>query len=377
MYNKVFLFFLALSALSACQTTESSKEAQITLSGKVNNPMEGVVLLEDYEQREIKVIDTIEINDDGTFSHGLNGITPGYYRLNFYNRQQVNLILTDKDLNMEVDGNGPRGVAVVTGSQEMEDLQALTKLQQDFQLTVAKINQQFTQANAQGDQAQMEQLRGQFVTINTQHKQDIKQKVTSMGNSLAILNVIGAFTVEEDFALLDSLGNIFAANPPDEEHTPQFLAFIEQARQQYKSLSKVEIGKIAPEINLPDPDGNLVSLSSLRGKVVLIDFWAQWCKPCRMENPNIVAAYNQYQDQGFEVYGVSLDRTKEQWVRGIEEDGLRWTQVSDLQYWSSEAAQAYGVKAIPASFLLDREGKIIAKNLRGPALQAKLKEVLG
>jgi thiol-disulfide isomerase/thioredoxin len=121
----------------------------------------------------------------------------------------------------------------------------------------------------------------------------------------------------------------------------------------------------------------VVPLSSLRGKIVLVDFWAQWCRPCRIENPNIVDAYQKYKDKGFEVYGVSLDRSRENWLQGIEEDGLPWTHVSDLEYWQSEAARTYNINAIPASFLLDEEGRIIAKDLRGPLLHQKLKEILG
>ena len=134
------------------------------------------------------------------------------------------------------------------------------------------------------------------------------------------------------------------------------------------------VGVSAPEINLPNPEGEIVTLSSLKGSVVLVDFWAQWCKPCRLENPNVVKAYNMYKDKGFTVYGVSLDRTKEKWLQAIEEDGLTWTHVSDLQYFNSAAAQTYGVQAIPFSILLDREGKIIAKNLRGKALEDALED---
>ena len=133
----------------------------------------------------------------------------------------------------------------------------------------------------------------------------------------------------------------------------------------------------APEILMENPDGTPVALTSLRGKVVLLDFWASWCRPCRAENPNVVRMYNKYNDQGFEVFSVSLDKDKGRWVQAIEKDGLDWTHVSDLAWWNSAAAKTYNVHSIPATFLLDREGKIIAKNLRGPALEAKLSEIFG
>lgn len=137
------------------------------------------------------------------------------------------------------------------------------------------------------------------------------------------------------------------------------------------------IGAEAPDITQNQPDGTPLSLSDLRGKIVLVDFWASWCGPCRRENPNVVAAYKKYHDKGFEVLGVSLDKTQDRWVAAIEKDGLIWNHVSDLKGWKSEAAAMYGVRSIPATFLLDREGKIIGKNLRGPALDAKLEELFG
>jgi thiol-disulfide isomerase/thioredoxin len=146
----------------------------------------------------------------------------------------------------------------------------------------------------------------------------------------------------------------------------------------YAQKTGIEIGDIAPEIKLPNAKGDSISLSSFRGQVVLIDFWASWCGPCRKENPTVVNAYKNYKDKkftigkGFTVYGVSLDKTKENWEKGIADDGLIWTNVSDLQYWSSVAAKAYGVKGIPSNFLIDENGVIIAKNLRGETLELTL-----
>jgi len=139
----------------------------------------------------------------------------------------------------------------------------------------------------------------------------------------------------------------------------------------------IRVGDVAPEIYLPDLNGKSISLYSLRGKYVLVDFWASWCGPCRYENPNLVKLYNEYKDKGLEIYGVSLDQDKDSWHRAIQKDGITWIQVSDLNQWNSIVVPLYQLEGIPASFLLDKEGKIIASYLRGPDLENKVKQLLG
>jgi thiol-disulfide isomerase/thioredoxin len=148
-------------------------------------------------------------------------------------------------------------------------------------------------------------------------------------------------------------------------------------------LANVNVGDQAPELAYQNPNGDIMKLSDLRGKVVLIDFWASWCGPCRMENPNVVRIYNEYKDKrytagkGFEIYSVSLDQAKDRWIQAIEKDGLVWaSHVSDLRGWKAQGAALYGVNSIPMTFLVDSNGKVIAKGLRGAQLEAALKSLL-
>ncbi|NBC07198.1 MAG: redoxin domain-containing protein [Bacteroidetes bacterium] len=158
-----------------------------------------------------------------------------------------------------------------------------------------------------------------------------------------------------------------------EESDPAAVANLKKEMEQVEAFTK---GSTAPDFTQKNPDGEEVSLSDFRGKVVLIDFWASWCGPCRRENPKVVKLYEEYKDQGFEILGVSLDRKKDRWLKAIEADGLVWPHVSDLKGWQNEVAQLYGVGSIPHTVLLDREGKIVAQKLRGPALEQKVAELM-
>jgi peroxiredoxin len=170
---------------------------------------------------------------------------------------------------------------------------------------------------------------------------------------------------DKELTLLEEIGERFHKARPNH---PQVKPFLENL----KRLKGVSIGSEAPEIALPTPAGPIMRLSDLRGKYVLIDFWASWCGPCRRENPNVIKTYATYKDKGFEIFGVSLDQEKAAWINAIAKDQLTWPHVSDLQYWNSVAAQAYQVSSIPMTFLLDPQGKVIAKGLRGDSLNQYL-----
>jgi peroxiredoxin len=182
---------------------------------------------------------------------------------------------------------------------------------------------------------------------------------------LAISNAY-AFSLEELKEINKAMDTCIARSP-----------YVKTLAERETILDKVQPGQPAPDFTLNDTLGKPVSLSSFKGNVVLVDFWASWCGPCRAENPNVVAAYKKYNSKGFTVFGVSLDSDKEKWMKAIVKDGLTWKHTSDLLGWKNEAAKLYGVMSIPANFLLDKEGKIIASNLRGADLENKLAELLG
>ena len=186
---------------------------------------------------------------------------------------------------------------------------------------------------------------------------------------------VAAYFVVKDFAYKLDLEGMKAARAKFDASL-NGSSYILQIESMIDRMEKVQVGSVAPDFTLPDVDGNPVSLSSFRGKYVLVDFWAAWCPDCRKENPNIVAAWDKYKDKNFAVLGVSLDRNRDQWLAAIEKDGLKWTQVSDLKYWSSDAAVLYCIRWIPMSFLIDPEGKIIAVGLEGEELHNKLEELL-
>ena len=194
----------------------------------------------------------------------------------------------------------------------------------------------------------------------------------SLAYKYAVCGLFSMMIEKQNPLLIDFCENYIQEFPKD---NPEYKRILYMIMNQMKSMM---VDVPAPEIAQEDTTGKVRKLSDLKGKYVLIDFWASWCGPCRRENPNVVKLYNQYKSKGFDVYSVSLDQTRDKWVKAIQDDGLIWeSHVSDLKFWNNEAARTYGVQSIPSTLLVDKTGMIIARNLRGPALEAKLKELLG
>ena len=376
MKKVVFLFLLAVTTL-ACQTKaddrkEALAKAGFTITGKVKNPQAGSkVVLNVLGKQGFQPVDSAAVGKDNTYPFQGSTAEPKFYMLNFYDLQQVLVILNNNDqITVDVDGNNPNGAFTMKGSKEVEQLEKVLKVQHNLQAKSAGLQADFQKAAAKKDDKAKESIQAKFFAMQKEQNEELKKLITQGGPTLASWYATNALNPEEEYAFLAPLAPQFEKAFPNSEYVKDFSAKIAQ----YKNA--VQVGQSAPEITLTSPEGKPVSLSSLRGKYVLIDFWASWCGPCRQENPNVVKMYNKFKGRNFEIYGVSLDREKEKWTQAIAQDGLSWVHVSDLKFWQSAGAEAYGVRSIPATFLLDPNGKVIAKNLRGQALEARLAEIL-
>lgn len=365
------LIFLGLLSLATACSTETPSGLKIT--GNAQKLSEGdEVYIEVVGTDGVKPLDTMILDAEGSFLTYLDVEEPSFYRLNFKGKQIVTLILSgeDQQVTINVEGDNPQGFVEVSGSYDTEYKNQIDDLMKSYRQEIQQFQQRQIQARQNNDAAGFQVAQQQMMNLARKTEKELKDKIREISPSLAAFYGLQMIDPAQNFAFMDSIATELSVEMPNNFHVQGLL-------DQMNAKRTVSIGAIAPELELQNPEGKMVKLSSLRGKYVLIDFWAAWCRPCRAENPNVVRMYNKYANENFEIYGVSLDKTREAWLKAIEQDGLPWVHVSDLKFWNSIAAQKYSVNAIPATFLIDPDGKIIAKNLRGASLEAKLEEIFG
>ncbi|HLN19934.1 MAG TPA: redoxin domain-containing protein [Bacteroidales bacterium] len=261
--------------------------------------------------------------------------------------------------------------AEIKGSKTQDEYQSYVDSNKPLSDKYSALYSEYQDAGRLGNKERVAEIEKEADAVQNEMLENQKNFVRNHPSSYVSPSLLSSLAYDMEATEIEEMLNKFDTTLAK---TPQVLSL----KERVNVMKSVAVGQKAPDFTLNDVNGNPVSLSSKIGpKLLLVDFWAAWCGPCREENPNVVKVYKEFNKKGFDVFGVSLDQTKEAWTKAIEDDKLTWTHVSDLKYWDNEAAKLYAVNAIPANFLLDQNGIIIGRNLRGEDLYNKVKETFG
>lgn len=338
------------------------------------------VYFDRFENNRPIRVDSVKLDANGKGTLNPPSLPLDFYRIALDEDQLIVALDSAEGLNVEAKLGLLATPTSITGSTHTEALHQFYTDAKSYDTEMQALRAKITSAN---DTA----LISQFNTLNGSFYQRCKDFVIQHATSPAALTALGKLDMQQELPLFkqvrDSLrttmprSGFYAMYRDQVDRLDQEQIAMKMQEEEMKRLSNLlPIGSEAPEIRQQTPKGGTVALSDLRGKVVLIDFWASWCRPCRIENPNVKRVYEKYAAKGFEILGVSLDRDQASWEKAISDDGLPWKHVSDLGYWNNSAAQEYGVSGIPYTVLVDRDGKILDKGLRGEQLEARLAELL-